>query len=207
MYHDLPRTARLWSFLLAVDQDLAEETRKKACPRGGRLHCANYLRKPRGTPASLPEPQCLRLSFCCDREGCHRRYGFSAQRSISASSLSSSVPCDRGPRHAGSASSPNASALTGGPSPAGRSSGANTSPRHRSGSSHEPVWCRSSRSSLFPIPLCTPSSAVIGLAGAGPFSYGFSHRLRSPGPCESRSRDDRFQPAEDARRSLLSAGI
>ena len=24
MYHDLPRTARFWSFLLAVDQDLAE---------------------------------------------------------------------------------------------------------------------------------------------------------------------------------------
>ena len=29
MYHDLPRTARFWSFLLAVDQDLAEKTRKK----------------------------------------------------------------------------------------------------------------------------------------------------------------------------------
>ena len=30
MYHDLPRSARFWSFLRAVDQDLAEETRKKA---------------------------------------------------------------------------------------------------------------------------------------------------------------------------------
>ena len=47
MYHDLPRTARFPSFLFAVDQDLAEETRKKACPCGGRLHSANYLRKPR----------------------------------------------------------------------------------------------------------------------------------------------------------------
>ena len=56
MYHDLPRTARFWSFLLAIDQDLAETTRKKACPCGGRLHCANYLRKPRGTPVQLPEP-------------------------------------------------------------------------------------------------------------------------------------------------------
>jgi hypothetical protein len=52
MYHDLPRTARFWSFLLAVDQDLAGETRKKACPCGGRLHSANYLRKPRGTPGA-----------------------------------------------------------------------------------------------------------------------------------------------------------
>ena len=66
-------TARFWSFLLAVDQDLAEETRKKACPCGGRLHSANYPRKPRGTPVQLPERECLRLSFCCDRDGCRKR--------------------------------------------------------------------------------------------------------------------------------------
>jgi hypothetical protein len=73
MYHDLPRTARFWSFLLAVDRDLAEETRKKACPCGGRLHSANYLRKPRGTPVQLPKHECKRLSFCCDRDGCRKR--------------------------------------------------------------------------------------------------------------------------------------
>jgi hypothetical protein len=73
MYHDLPGTARFWSFLLAVDQDLAETARKQGCPCGGRLHSANYLRKPRGTPGQLPEPHCLRLSFCCDRDGCRKR--------------------------------------------------------------------------------------------------------------------------------------
>jgi hypothetical protein len=73
MYHELPRAARFWSFLLAIDQDFAEEARKKACPCGGRLHCANYFRKPRGTPVQLPEAQCLRLSFCCDRDGCRKR--------------------------------------------------------------------------------------------------------------------------------------
>ena len=73
MYHDLPRTARFWSVLLAIDHDLAEKTRKQACPCGGRLHTANYLRKPRGTPVQLPPPQCLRLSFCCDRDGCRKR--------------------------------------------------------------------------------------------------------------------------------------
>jgi hypothetical protein len=73
MYHHLAWTARLASFLLAVDQDLAEETRKKACPCGGRLHAANYLRKPRGTPAQLREQECLRLSYCCDRDGCRKR--------------------------------------------------------------------------------------------------------------------------------------
>jgi hypothetical protein len=73
MYHDLPPTARFWSFLLAVDQDLAGETRKKGCPCGGRLHSANYLRKPRGTPVQLPEQERLRFSFCCDRDGCRKR--------------------------------------------------------------------------------------------------------------------------------------
>jgi hypothetical protein len=33
MYHDLPRGARGWSFLLLVDQDLAETARKKAGER------------------------------------------------------------------------------------------------------------------------------------------------------------------------------
>ena len=73
MYHDLPDSASFWSFLLAVDEDLAEQTRKQGCPCGGRLHSANYLRKPRGTPAQLREEQRLRLSFCCDREGCRMR--------------------------------------------------------------------------------------------------------------------------------------
>ena len=73
MYHDLPRVARFWSVLRAIDQDLAETARKKACPCGGRLHTANYLRKPRGTRHQLPEQECLRLSFCCDRDGCRKR--------------------------------------------------------------------------------------------------------------------------------------
>jgi hypothetical protein len=73
MHHDLAWIARLASFVLAVDQNLAEETRKKACPCGGCLHSANYLRKPRGTPAQLREQECLRLSFCCDCGGCRKR--------------------------------------------------------------------------------------------------------------------------------------
>ena len=31
MYHDLPRSARFWLFLLAVDQDLAETIRQQGC--------------------------------------------------------------------------------------------------------------------------------------------------------------------------------
>ncbi len=73
MYHDLPRTASFWSFLLAIDEDLAEKTRKQGCSCGGRLHCANYPRKPRGAGLKLTEFQRLRLSFCCDRDGCRKR--------------------------------------------------------------------------------------------------------------------------------------
>jgi len=73
MYHELPDSASFWSFLLEVDEDLAEETRKRGCPCGGRLHCANYPRRPAGTRVQLSEFQRLRLSFCCDRDGCRKR--------------------------------------------------------------------------------------------------------------------------------------
>ena len=72
MYHELPRDASFWPFLFSIDQDLAETTRQKACPCGGRLHRANFPRKPRGSDA-LPEQYRYRLSFCCDRDGCRKR--------------------------------------------------------------------------------------------------------------------------------------
>jgi hypothetical protein len=73
MYHDLPHVARFWSVFRAIDQDLAETARKKTCPCGGRLHTANYFRRPRGTPRQLPKQECVRLSFCCDGDGCRKR--------------------------------------------------------------------------------------------------------------------------------------
>jgi len=60
-------------FLFSVDQDLAKNTREKACPCGGHLHCANYPRKPRGAGRNLPREYGYRLSFCCDRDGCRKR--------------------------------------------------------------------------------------------------------------------------------------
>jgi hypothetical protein len=72
MYHRLPRGARFCRFLSSVDQDLAEETRKQACPCGGRLHRADYPRKPRGDDA-LPQQYSYRFSFCCERDGCRKR--------------------------------------------------------------------------------------------------------------------------------------
>lgn len=73
MLHGLPRDASFWLFLFSIDKELAEGTRQKACPCGGRLHCANYPRKPRGGPDDLPEQYGYRLSFCCDRDGCRKR--------------------------------------------------------------------------------------------------------------------------------------
>jgi hypothetical protein len=72
MYHELPCAATFWLFLFAVDQDLAQRAREKACPCGGRLHRANYPRKPRGAE-DLPEAYRYRFSFCCARDGCRKR--------------------------------------------------------------------------------------------------------------------------------------
>ena len=73
MYHELVRHASFWAFLFSVDQDLAEAVRKVGCPCGGRLHCANYPRKPRGGCENLPVSYGYRLSFCCDCDGCRKR--------------------------------------------------------------------------------------------------------------------------------------
>jgi hypothetical protein len=70
---ELLDSASFWSLLLSIDKDLAECTRQQACACGGRLHCANYPRSPRGGPRDLPEEYNHRFSFCCDRDGCRKR--------------------------------------------------------------------------------------------------------------------------------------
>ena len=54
MYHVLLRDARFWDFLFQVDEQLADAACKAGCPCGGRLHRANYPRKPRGGCEQLP---------------------------------------------------------------------------------------------------------------------------------------------------------
>lgn len=73
MYHVLLRDASFWDFLFRVDKGLAARARQQGCSCGGRLHCANYRRKPRGGSTPLPESYDYRLSFCCDRDGCRKR--------------------------------------------------------------------------------------------------------------------------------------
>ena len=73
MYHVLLRDASFWDFLFRVDKNLAAQARQQGCSCGGRLHCANYPRKPRGGCEQPPESYGCRLSFCCDRDGCRKR--------------------------------------------------------------------------------------------------------------------------------------
>jgi hypothetical protein len=73
MYYAPPFNATFWSFLFTVDQDLAERARKQGCPCGGRLHRADYPRKPRGSADALPDTYKSRFSFCCDRDACRKR--------------------------------------------------------------------------------------------------------------------------------------
>jgi hypothetical protein len=60
---------KLWALLGEVDTDLAARARAGGCPHcGGKLHTADYERKPRGGPRWD-----RRWSFCCAAEGCRRR--------------------------------------------------------------------------------------------------------------------------------------
>jgi hypothetical protein len=70
---ELIDSVSFWTFLLSIDRDLAESTRRQACSCGGRLHSANYPRAPRGGPSDLPNGYDHRFSFCCDRDGCRKR--------------------------------------------------------------------------------------------------------------------------------------
>ena len=73
MDHRLLQNVGFWVFLFSVDWDLAAAARQAGCPCGGRLHRADYLRKPRGGPKEMSREHCHRLSFCCGREGCRKR--------------------------------------------------------------------------------------------------------------------------------------
>lgn len=75
MCQNILRDARLFPALLKIDEELAAETRKDGCSCGGVLHTSNYARKPRGRPegAGAIGAHDLRLSYCCDREGCRKR--------------------------------------------------------------------------------------------------------------------------------------
>lgn len=70
----LVRDPAFFELLWLVDSDLADEVEAKGCPHcGGKLHRADFPRRPRGGPCGLDEKLSRRRSFCCSVEGCRRR--------------------------------------------------------------------------------------------------------------------------------------
>jgi hypothetical protein len=74
LYAEIFSNANFPDALLALDRELARETKQRGCPRcEGVLDVANYPRKPRGGPFALRDEHSRRLSLCCRREGCRKR--------------------------------------------------------------------------------------------------------------------------------------
>lgn len=74
MCHAFLEDSRFYQFLFRIDQEIADQVRLKGCAHcGGRLHVADYPRKPRGIRCALDESYETRLSYCCATEGCRRR--------------------------------------------------------------------------------------------------------------------------------------
>jgi len=66
--------ASFYQSLFQLDQAIAADVQAAGCRHcGGRLHVADYPRKPRGVRSALDETYQYRLSFCCATDGCRRR--------------------------------------------------------------------------------------------------------------------------------------
>lgn len=74
MCHSMLASASFFALLLQVDEDLAEAAHEARCPvDGGRLHRANFERKPRGARTKLSRMDRTRFSFCCANRECRKR--------------------------------------------------------------------------------------------------------------------------------------
>ncbi len=74
MWHILETTAEQFVLKLrTADEIAAELVRQQGCACGGRLHRADYPRKPRGIPEACEPHMSRRISFCCAEPNCRRR--------------------------------------------------------------------------------------------------------------------------------------
>ena len=73
MWHGFGPDVKFFSTLVKFDETIARQTRAAGCACGGKLHRADYPRKPRGILADAEPLFCRRISFCCDHEGCRAR--------------------------------------------------------------------------------------------------------------------------------------
>ena len=76
MWHRLDSEEKFIAGLVAADEQLAEHERRQGCRYDGcdgRLHRADYPRKPRGVPEKWESEFSQRISFCCAERECRRR--------------------------------------------------------------------------------------------------------------------------------------
>jgi len=73
LYEKFVNNVRFHKLLIQYDHDLARAARAQGCPCGGKLHAADYARKPRGAPAEVRPLYCTRLSLCCAADACRKR--------------------------------------------------------------------------------------------------------------------------------------
>jgi hypothetical protein len=68
VYDAIAQDPSFFRFLSRIDAELAAETRQAGCQHCvGRLHVADFPRKPRGCPAAVIEEYSRRFSFTCGR--------------------------------------------------------------------------------------------------------------------------------------------
>lgn len=74
MSHETWGDAEVYARLEAIDRAVVLAIQQEGCGHcGGRLHRADYPRKPRGVPLEAEGFLEKRFSLCCSREGCRRR--------------------------------------------------------------------------------------------------------------------------------------
>jgi hypothetical protein len=68
VYDAVAQDPSFFRFLTQIDAELAADTRGAGCQHcAGRLHTADFPRKPRGCPVAVIEEYSWRLSFTCGR--------------------------------------------------------------------------------------------------------------------------------------------
>ena len=75
MFQHLMNSTSFFLLLFNIDKEIAMQAMSECCQYcGGKLHIANYERKPRGLFVSLARELCMRFSFCCANDGCRKRH-------------------------------------------------------------------------------------------------------------------------------------
>lgn len=69
MMPEIVLDGEFYLLLYEADKQLTAKVKAQGCTCGGRLHVANYPRKPRGLPPEVEDLYATRFSLCCDREG------------------------------------------------------------------------------------------------------------------------------------------